>query len=105
MPEPHLSDHEQAVLWRRHYECLDALVHGYTSAELDRGNGADPGPAAVTLGDLLSARHSLSVARFYSPRQLGIGHFYASDPGHEHYAGRLEAELQRVTNEIDGRFA
>ena len=36
MPEPHLSDHEQAVLWRRHYECLDSLVHAFTGAELDR---------------------------------------------------------------------
>ena len=34
--DPRLSDAELAVLWRRQYQVLDSLVHGYTLGENER---------------------------------------------------------------------
>ena len=100
-----LTDAELHHLWRRHFAVYDDLVHGFLSAQATRRGGGDPGTAAVTLLDLESARHTLSIPRFYSSRQLGERTFRGSDPGSDNYVGQLEAELQRVRNEIDGEFA
>jgi hypothetical protein len=83
---------------------MDSVVHGYIAAEFVRLRGDDPGPAAVTFTDLISARHSLSVPRFYPPANVGLDHFRSSDPASGHYAGRLEAEFAQIRNEVDGRF-
>jgi hypothetical protein len=102
-PNP-LTDRRLAELWRRQFECMDTLLHGYLSAELARREGRDPGPAAVTFTDLSSARHSLSVPRFYAQDQLDAQHFQDSDPAYEFYPGKLEADFQRIRNEQDAAF-
>jgi hypothetical protein len=75
----------------------------YLRAELDRREGRDPGPAAVTLTDLALARYALS-APLYQRGGLALEHFSPSDPRHESFAGRLQAELQRERAERDGAF-
>jgi len=102
-----LTDRELAQLWRRHFEVFDSLVYGYLRAEQQRRNGRDPGPAAVTLGDLLSKRHSLSAARYHPDSELAaVEHvrehvFRFSDPLSEFYAGKLEADWLRERAERD----
>jgi hypothetical protein len=97
--DPRATVVELAALWRRQYECLDALVHGYLIGEQERQAGRPRTDATVTLADLSGARHGLSVPRFYSQGQLTVDEFRHSDPLDELYAGRLEAEWRRMRNE------
>jgi hypothetical protein len=98
------TEAELAEVWRRQFACLDVLVYGFLRAEDARRAGRDPGPAAVTLGDLSSARHMLSGPLYHPRADLAWEHFRFSDPVDELYAGKLEAELQRERAERDARF-
>jgi hypothetical protein len=63
---------------------------------------ADP---AVSYGDLCSARHALSHARFYEDCALGEQEFRLSDPLDRFYIGRLETSLVRTRRELGGEWA
>lgn len=62
-------------------------------------------PTAVCYGDLASARHGLSVPRFYPAECLREEHFRSSDPLSESYVGSLETDFARARSEIDGEWA
>jgi hypothetical protein len=59
----------------------------------------------VCFGDLASARHGLSVPRFYPAERLREEHFRSSDPLSKFYVGVLESDFARARREIDGEFA
>lgn len=61
--------------------------------------------AGMSYSDLVSARHGLSVPRFYSPEMLRAEHFRHSDPLSKSYIGSLEADWRRVRSEMDGEFS
>lgn len=71
-------------------------------AESYRRAGRDPGPAAVTYGDLDHARYVLSVPRFHA--RPGHEEFKYSNPDDAAYVGSLEADMMRTRMESDGKF-
>jgi hypothetical protein len=99
-----MTEAQLAKLWRRQFECMDALLHGFLLAEGDRSAGREPGPAAVTYAELAGERHGLSVPRFHPQERLRPDHFRHSDPFDALYAGKFEADFISSRTDLDAEF-